>query len=419
MATGITLRLYDTSGAALTSLTGLSCLWWDETAPASFEHPLGRSSVGETDGSGDLILDLTGVTSLTSGQAGFLMVYRLDETDHKDSLTFAGQVEVGTITSGVDMYSMGDWARPSDWLPLPAVSDSEHKVLLLHRVEDGADNYIALSAASNYTVDWGDGSTPENFSSGATASHQYSFADTDLAGTELADGAKQAIITITPQATYSLTSLDLHKRHASAAVGHYASGIMDVVISGPLLTTLYLGRSSASASVRLVNYPWLEQVSLYAPTLTALTHLFRGLPSFAKLARFDTGTITNASYTFYNCSSLQSLPSGMTLSAVTNASSTFQNCASLQSIPSGMTLAAVTNATNLFTTCPSLQSAPGLAIPVSFSVAWCNFAAAQLDEIYTSLPTVSGQTITVTSNPGTTGDTPSIATAKGWTVSGS
>jgi hypothetical protein len=45
-------------------------------------------------------------------------------------------------------------------------------------------------------------------------------------------------------------------------------------------------------------------------------------------------------------------------------------------------------------------------------------AAAQLDEIYTNLPTVTSKTITVSGNWGTAGDTPTIATAKGWTVTG-
>jgi hypothetical protein len=43
-----------------------------------------------------------------------------------------------------------------------------------------------------------------------------------------------------------------------------------------------------------------------------------------------------------------------------------------------------------------------------------------LNNLYTSLGTAAGsQTITVTSNHGTVDDTPSIATAKGWTVTGS
>jgi hypothetical protein len=46
-------------------------------------------------------------------------------------------------------------------------------------------------------------------------------------------------------------------------------------------------------------------------------------------------------------------------------------------------------------------------------------AAAELNTIYTNLGTAVGsQTITVTGNWGTTGDDTTIATNKGWTVSG-
>lgn len=48
-----------------------------------------------------------------------------------------------------------------------------------------------------------------------------------------------------------------------------------------------------------------------------------------------------------------------------------------------------------------------------------SLSSAALNEIYTNLPTVTGQIITVTSNYGIDGDNPAIATAKGWTVTGS
>jgi hypothetical protein len=48
----------------------------------------------------------------------------------------------------------------------------------------------------------------------------------------------------------------------------------------------------------------------------------------------------------------------------------------------------------------------------------CNLSATALDAIYTALPTVSAKTIKITSNWGAATDTPSIATAKGWTVTG-
>jgi hypothetical protein len=49
-------------------------------------------------------------------------------------------------------------------------------------------------------------------------------------------------------------------------------------------------------------------------------------------------------------------------------------------------------------------------------VASCNLSATNLNTIYTSLPTVTSQTISRTGNIGSGSDNTSIATAKNWTV---
>jgi hypothetical protein len=56
---------------------------------------------------------------------------------------------------------------------------------------------------------------------------------------------------------------------------------------------------------------------------------------------------------------------------------------------------------------------------VSVDYSNCNLSATALNNIYTALPTITPpQTITVTGNWGTALDDPTIATAKGWTVTG-
>ncbi len=55
----------------------------------------------------------------------------------------------------------------------------------------------------------------------------------------------------------------------------------------------------------------------------------------------------------------------------------------------------------------------------SFDVSNNNLDSTALDEIYTNASaTGAGKTITVTANWGAANDNPSIATAKGWTVTG-
>lgn len=98
----------------------------------------------------------------------------------------------------------------------------------------------------------------------------------------------------------------------------------------------------------------------------------------------------------------------------------FSSCYSLQTVPALNTTAVTSSAnfSNMFADCSSLSRIQAKDFRFTFSVANCKLSAAALNEIYTNLPTVTGQTITVTGNYGTTDDKPTIATARGWTVTG-
>ena len=97
----------------------------------------------------------------------------------------------------------------------------------------------------------------------------------------------------------------------------------------------------------------------------------------------------------------------------------FNNCSSLTTVPALVTTAVTSaNISGTFSGCVSLARIQAKNFRFSFSVSGCKLSAAALDEIYTNLPTVTAQTITVSNNYGTVGDNPAIATAKGWTVAG-
>lgn len=134
---------------------------------------------------------------------------------------------------------------------------------------------------------------------------------------------------------------------------------------------------------------------------------------------FNTAAVTNMSYMFYGCVNLQTVPLFNT-AAVTSMSNMFAACKSLQSVPALVTTA-VTNSsgfTSMFDSNYSMSRIEAKNFRFTFSVAYCKLSATALNEIYTNLPTVTAQTITVTGNYGTATDNPAIATAKGWTVTG-
>jgi len=188
----------------------------------------------------------------------------------------------------------------------------------------------------------------------------------------------------------------------------------------------------------------LQTVPLFnTAAVTTMSNMFNGCTGLQIVPLFNTAAVTDISLMFQSCYSLQTVPLFNT-AAVTNMVSMFYNCYSLQTVPLFNT-AAVTNMSNMFYGCYSLQTVPALVTTAvtssssfssmfsscenlsrikaknfrfTFSVASCKLSATALDEIYTNLPTVTGQTITVTGNWGTATDDPTIATAKGWTVTG-
>lgn len=199
--------------------------------------------------------------------------------------------------------------------------------------------------------------------------------------------------------------------------------------------------------------------------VTDMSSTFIGCTSLTSVPLYDTSKVTTASQMFQNCSSLRTIPlldtskvtvmfamflgcSALTaipafdltacvtttqmfwgtnvtsITALTNtsgivtATQMFGNCLALQVV--SINLSGATSVANLFQTNLNMRSVTLTGLRYGFTVASNLLQASDLDALYTSLGTAVGaQTVTVTSNPGTTADTPSIATTKGWTVAGS
>ena len=142
-----------------------------------------------------------------------------------------------------------------------------------------------------------------------------------------------------------------------------------------------------------------------------------------------------------NCYSLEKAPTFSDSSGVTNITSMLSACRNLTTIPNYIFGNIIGTSLNQFTNaCDSLQIMPNITVGTSytsntsflnacyslkrmllplrfaFSVANAKMSAAALDEMFSILPTVTGQTVTVTGNYGASTCDTTIATAKGWTV---
>lgn len=331
--------------------------------------------------------------------------------------------------------SKNSWNRPGDWLPLTAPTSQGFAGL--HAVWENDSNFVAVTVAGAYTVDWGDGSAVENLATGATAQHIYSWSDLP-ASSLTSRGYRQAIIRITPQSGADLTNINLNVKHSQAGlVNSYSTGWLELKYNTPSLTGflnigsgaivrqrhlervqfLALGSVSAYQAFNLCS--GLIQLDFPANTLvTANGALFCEEARSLKVGpTVNTSSVTDFQRAFQNCSSLTSIPL-YSLGSCANISAAFSGCVALKEIPA-LNLSAVTNFASTFLNCQSLSRVRATGINATVSFANCSLSAAALDEIYTNLSsTGSGKTITVTGNYGTASDNPSIATAKGWTVTG-
>jgi len=331
----------------------------------------------------------------------------------------------------------------------------------LHRI-DLESNFVALTAAGDYTVDWGDGTTT-NHASGSTAQKQYDYATIPNTG-EASLGYRQVIIQVYPQAGQNLTSLSLQVRHNQSGLSAYIPGWLEVAVNGSNLAALSIGGSISlsyleqatigdhamtSAANLFQNCRVLRSVPLFnTAAVTTMVSMFQSCSSLTTVPLFNTAAVTTMASMFQSCSSLTTVPLFKTAS-VTNMASMFANCTQLAAAPafniagasaamssmfSGCSslvsvrlenMATALNTANVFLNCPSLSS---IAMPGyfrdGFSVANCKLSPAALNALYASLGTanagsvVAARTITVTGNWGTVSDDPTIATAKNWTVTG-
>jgi len=341
-----------------------------------------------------------------------------------------GFARTGLASTRVPTSHSGGWVRPADWVTLPTVLDGDQKIVMLVAVFN-TTNFLAFSATGNYTVDWGDGAAPTNYSSGTTA--QKSFAWSDYSPSTLtSQGFRQAVVTITPQSGQNLTALNLNIRHTTPTVAH-TTGVLEVVMSAPYFTAMSFYPPSNVAYRMLRRFEWvgscpitsfygmfsgcssLQSVELDTSSGTDFSSMFYGCLSLSSV-ELDTSLGTNFFSMFGSCSSLQSVELDTSLG--TSFSYMFQGCLSLSSVE--LDTSSGTNFSNMFQSCPSLSSVILTGCKYTVSVAYGVLSGTALDALYTSLGTAAGsQTITVSGNHGTSSDTPSIATAKGWTVSGS
>lgn len=174
-----------------------------------------------------------------------------------------------------------------------------------------------------------------------------------------------------------------------------------------------------NAGSAFYNCKSLTSVTANLPVCTSTASMFYGCDSMREATITTSTALTNAGSMFNGCKSLIKVGVFNT-GSVTNAGSMFSACEALNEIPE-FNFGAVTSFSNIFSGggASAVSRIKATGISQTISVAGMLLGANALNEIYTNLPTVTGKTITITNNWGKTGDDPTIASSKGWSVVGS
>lgn len=396
MALGISIQLHDADNAPLSSLTGITALWWDfdDIESEDFDAPLVKVSGLTTDSFGYLKLDLSEVSGLDIGDYGFVLLRKEDTIDDKDSLMFVGRYQTSDVTGAQPVTHPDPWVRTSDWLTMPSITSADEKFVGILAIHEYGPNLVALTAEGAYTVDWGDGTT-EDFSTGVVAEHSYSYSAIS-AGTLSSRGYKQVVVTVTPQAGQTLSKFSIHEVHSSrSTVGTAAYAWLDIAISGPSLGQIKIGVNSYSGTgstmVRLSN---LERARILSSSLTTAASLFTQLRSLCTVEFNSSSAVTSHNGMFNGCASLVVGPR-LDTSASTNLSSMYSGCSAMQrmypvdttsvtdmsSMLVGSSVSVIPalrltgNCTSTFSSCTALRYAPLKLAPVSVSTLQQTFSS--------------------------------------------
>ncbi len=371
---------------------------------------------------------------------------------------------VGSISGGG-----GGWVRPSHWPALPEVDNRFSGLVRVPKPPNSsaAGFVVRVSLLNTVTVqiDWGDGGT--STLGAGTAMHTYNW--NTMTGPEDADGFKYAVVSTTSSETqqpgYSFSTAGVHGGWVDLWLPHNTLSAHAFYSSGSRLGVYrirYSGKPNKTQDHMFRDMAMLREVDLGGVQPTSLSNWFNGCRRLEKITGLDTSLSASFTMAFYNCEVMRDF-SWISFAKATDMTSTFVNCLELKTItinaPTITTLSATldgctslrraemiapaaVSAAYCFRGCPlltdvtlhtmanaartSTYSASNMVswindlsgLSAALSVASCNLNAAALNKLFTDLGTVTSGVITITNTPGGATCNRSIATAKGWTVTG-
>ena len=296
------------------------------------------------------------------------------------------------------------WVRNPSWVALPTIGPTDQKFVGLIAVFPDS-NFAALSATTDtgtYTVNWGDGTSAQTYTSGAQANYQYAYSASGLTDTPVTFTAATSTVNRTSHGytngmtisfntvvtttgivagqIYYVVNATTNTFQVSATSGGsaitltndgsgtilpYKMAVVVVTATTGNLTGLNLNLRNTQTGLNKYETGWLD-IAVGSPNFTTSGLQLSSTTSGAsniymelvqQVTIVNLGNQNTAAYLFYGMSELRNLIMTASTSAVTSAINMFYYCYSLQSVPLFDT-SAVTTMSSMFYYCYSLQSVP-------------------------------------------------------------
>ena len=204
----------------------------------------------------------------------------------------------------------------------------------------------------------------------------------------------------------------------------YDSSLIDGPTLPAALTNLNAVTDTSGMFYEANNMQTIADNFLNTANVTNFGSMFRHCYKLKNGPALTTTKATDMNYMYESCQKMRTIGALSNTTLVTNFNNFASSCYTLKKTPT-IDLTAGTNDASMFGSCYSLNDASTLS-NIKFGISFdnCQLSGTALNVIYTNLPVVTSKTINVTVNWGTTSSgsginavhTPSIATAKGWTV---
>jgi hypothetical protein len=278
------------------------------------------------------------------------------------------------VTPGSSGAVFDGWSRPADWLALPLIVPTDQIFVGLFAVYNTANNWVTLRCSGAYAVDWGDGSAIENVATATTVTHNVAWANVS-SGTLTSAGYRQVIITCTPQAGQSFSSIDVMQKPAGTTsgqssqwldisvemnntgnfIGFYSGG--SVYPNNLLQGFRCYGTNTISDRTNFhFNNSALKQSWLYTNNAISFASFYQSCSGAASFPLINTTSGTNFTGMYNGCSGAASFPL-INTAAGTTFTTMYYGCSNAPSFPL-INTASGTNFTGMYNGCSGAASFP-------------------------------------------------------------